>query len=260
MGRYSAPLEIYNAFIGTAVIYGLLLALVIFFMFTRKCGFPYVHIGFVSLCGVITQASITVQMAITANYRKVSEFLITYLLFYSIQYLIMFLVPIYVAHQQSKQIENNKDKQKAARALAYIGYCLAFIAIVLLIIALIIFGNIGPYSSYQKAAAFNGLYLTYTLLHWAFVLLWLTIAIRLRKEISSIGSFFGFGFFLILMMISVTINVIGGGIQNSWATIDMFWVHFFLYHISCFIAILMASYSGTIWVQTRSVDNIKPSA
>ncbi|CAO3651564.1 unnamed protein product [Cunninghamella echinulata] len=263
MNRYGAPFVIYNAFIGAAVIYGLLLALVIYVMFTKKRGFPYIHLGFASLCGVITQASVVVKIVDGTGLRDVPGFLNTYLIFYSIQYFIMFLIPIHVARQQSKQIEN-KEKKKVARILAYIGKYLAYVTIALLIIALIILvtidGNSSGYSNYQKATAFNYLYLTYSLLHWIFVLFWLIITIRLQKEISSIGTFAGYGFLLILMMVSVTINVIGGGVQKNVVAFDMFWVHFSLYHVCCFIAILMASYFSTIWVQTRSVDNIEPNA
>ncbi|CAO3647862.1 unnamed protein product [Cunninghamella echinulata] len=262
MDIYSAALQIYNSFIGTAVVYGLLLAVVIFLAFARRSGFPYIHLGLVCICGIITQALVASPIITTADYGRVPGFLLTYLIFYSIQYLIMFLIPIHIAHQQSKQSANNQKKQKVAKRLAYTGYFLAFIVVALLIVALIFFGSINgsSYSNYQKVYTFGSLYLAYTLLHWAFVLLWLTIAITLRKEISSIGTFAGFGFLLILMMVGVTINVIGGGVQNAMMSYTVFWAHLFLYHVCCFIATLIASYFGTIWVQANSVNNIEPSA
>ncbi|CAO3647854.1 unnamed protein product [Cunninghamella echinulata] len=260
MDKNSAAFQIYNSFIGTAVVYGLLLAVVIFFVFTRKSGFPYIHLGLVCICGIITQALVASPIITTADYGRVPGFLIAYLLFYSIQHLIISLIPIHVAHQQSKQSANNQKKQKVAKRLAYTGYFLAFIVIALLIVAFVFFGSIDATLNSNYMKAFNGLYITYTLLHWAFVLLWLTIAITLRKEISSIGTFAGFGFFLILMMVGVTIDVVGGGVQNETISYAVFWAHLFLYHVCCFIATLIASYFGTIWVQANSVNNIEPSA
>ncbi|KAI9308101.1 hypothetical protein BJ944DRAFT_260863 [Cunninghamella echinulata] len=262
MDGYNAAFQIYNSFIATAVIYGLLLAVVLFFVFARKRGFPYIHLGLVSLCGIISQAVVVNPVITSADYGKtVPGVLYVYVIFSSIQYLIMFLIPVHVAFQQSKENANSKSKQSEARRLAYIGFFLAFIVISLLIIALIFIGSTdGTYSDYKKIYTFSSLYLAYAMLHWALILLWIVIALVLRKEISSIGTFTGFGFLLILMMVGITINAIGGGVQNATIVFTVFWAHLFLYHVCCFIAILVACYFGTIWTHANSVNSTEPSA
>lgn len=240
-------MDVYGYYTATAVIYGLLLGGVLLVGCVKKRFFPYIHLGIASICGVIYQA-ITVSPIITPDdyYSAMPGFVYVILVFLSIQYLAMFLIPMYVAHRHSKLIKNSKTKQKAARALVIIGYFVALVAIFLLVASL---ASTDTTHVYTTSAIFAYLYLVHIAIHWLLIILCFIVTLLLRKEIPNVGSFATFGFFIMLMMVGTTVNIFGNPYMRSSTAYDLFWVYIFLYHVCCYIGILICAFFGPLWIQ-----------
>ncbi|CAO3640977.1 unnamed protein product [Cunninghamella blakesleeana] len=213
----------YGYYIATTFIYGALLGMVILLGFVKRSFFPYLHLGLASVSAV--------------------------------QYLAMFLIPVYVAHRRVKLISPSKTqpKPKTVKILVVIGNFFAFVAVVLLIGSL---ATLGTSFSYYSITVFAHFHLIHAVIHWAIILLCLVIAGVLNKEIPNYGSFLAFVFFIFLMMAGVTVNLFIGVFRvNGTIGGTIAWVYIFLYHVCCFIAIIISAFFGPYWIQdTKSLD------